>query len=127
MTAAERVAEAMIITKPVEGYCIRAKVVIVPRCMPAVLLLPDSYRVTLETSLRFTAVHYLTWDWKWSSKMPDPKQITNLIIGCHVGGNRFAFIIPESWADRHIAHGLLTERDPLARNSKTEGRKEKKD
>lgn len=121
MTAAERVAEAMIIIEACEGYGIpRQDVVIDAVCMPAGLLLQDSYRVSLET---VAALHSLGITTQLGvgnagSKMPGPKYVDHAyLLGAMAWGVDSAFINPgiDGLVATVRAMDMLTERDPDCR------------
>ena len=132
MTAAERVAEAMIIIEACEGYGIpREEVVIDAVCMPAGLLLPDSYRVTLETvaTLHSMGITTQLGIGNASSKMPDPKHIDHTyLLGAMSWGLDSAFINPgiDGLIATVRAMDMLTERDPACRRYLQNWRAEKK-
>ena len=121
MTAAERVAEANVIIEACEGYGIpREDVVIDAICMPAGLMIPSSYRVTLETIAALHAMDITTQlgIGNAGSEMPGPMQINHAaLLGALSWGLDCAFINPgiEGLIATVRAMDMLTERDPDCR------------
>lgn len=121
MTAAERIEEAVYIIQVCQDFGIpREDIVIDAVCMPASLLLPDAFRVTLETIAILTAMGITTQlgIGNSGSNMPDPKRINMAyLIGALSWGLDAAFINPaiEGLIPTVRAMDMLTERDPECR------------
>ncbi len=121
MTAGERIEEASYIIQVCQDYGIpREDIVIDAVCMPASLLLPNSYRVTLETIAILTEMGITTQlgIGNSGSNMPDPLRI-NLayLLGALTWGLDAAFINPaiDGLIPTVRAMDMLTERDPECR------------
>lgn len=121
MTAGERIEEASYIIQACQDYGIpREDIVIDAVCMPASLLLPNSYRVTLETIAILTEMGITTQlgIGNSGSNMPDPLRI-NLayLLGALTWGLDAAFINPaiDGLIPTVRAMDMLTERDPECR------------
>lgn len=120
-TARERLAEAKVILNACEGYGIpREDVVIDAVCLPAGLLEPDSYRVTLETiaSLNGLGITNQIGTGNAGSIMPGADHINlSYLLGAMSWGLDSAFINPgiNGLIANVRAMDMLTERDPKCR------------
>lgn len=121
MTSAERIAEARVIIEACEGIGIpTSEVVIDAVCMPASILEPKSYQVTLETiaALHQQGITTQLGIGNASSNMPDPKSIDHAyFLGAMAWGLDSAFINPGivNLIPTVRAMDMLTERDPACR------------
>ncbi len=121
MTAKERIDEAKIILAACEGYGIPAEDVVIDAvCMPAALLEPQAFRITLET-IAILAQMGITSQLgigNSGANMPAPRVI-NLayLLGAMSWGLDCAFINPaiENLISSVRSMDMLTERDPQCR------------
>lgn len=121
MTVEERIDEARYILSACDGYGIPAEDVIIDAvCMPAALLLPGSYRITLETiaALSTLGITSQIGTGNAASNLPN-KDFINLsyLLGALAWGLDSAYINPTipGLVDCVRSMDMLTEKDPQCR------------